>query len=247
MRLLQSKLLRENKTTILENLKQAKLYLQQGKLSQNDLTKLLTIDNTPTKKYMGWIAKTWIAEKPDFDDLANTIEQYNILSDKNKIKEKDINKFKNFSDLKQAVDDANQTSGQSRKELEDDYEVIIDNADLLIISPNTHEASRKLGLSKFAFRDCEGGEKDSAWCTTYKSPDHWNQYYYKNDVTFYYIRIISEKLQEKLKKDFSERIPQIYVTALALLPNGTVDGYDGLDKQLSQSEVTKFMDIIGIK
>lgn len=247
MRILTSVLLKENREIIIENIKQAKMYVQQGKLSQDDFTKLLAIDNTPTKKYVGWISKTWIAEKPDFDELSNYIEQYTILSDKNKIEEKDINKFKDFKSLKTTIDLVNQQGGgKSKKELEDDYEVIVDNDDLLIISPNTHEASRKLGLTKFAFRDCGDGTKDSAWCTTYKSPDHWDSYYYDNEVTFYYILVKSEKMRQELEKSFPKRIPQIYVTALALLSNGKIDGYDGNDKQLSQSEVKKFTNIIGI-
>lgn len=247
MRLLTSKLLKENTEVIVENIKQAKLYVQQGKLSQNDFNELLSIDNTPTKKYVGWISKIWITEHPDFDDLANIIEQYTILSDKNKIEEKDINKFKTFNDLKFAVDSANQKGGaKSKKDLEDDYEVIIDNDDLLIISPNTHEASRKLGLTKFAFRACDDGTKDSAWCTTYKSPDHWNSYYYNNNVTFYYVLVRSEEMRQELKQAIPKRIPQIYVTALALLSNGKIDGYDGKDKQLNSNEIKEFMDIIKI-
>ena len=247
MRLLTSTLLKENKEIIIENIKQAKMYVQQGKLSQDDFNKLLTIDNTPTKKYIGWVSKIWITEKPEFDELANSIEQYTILSDKNKIDEKDINKFKGFKDLKAAIDSVNQQGGsKSKKDLEDDYEVIIDNDDLLIVSPNSHEASRKLGLTKFAYRDCGGGSKDSAWCTTYKAPEHWNKYYYDNEVTFYYVLVKSAEMKQKLKQAMPKKTPQIYVTALALLSNGAIDGYDGKDTQLTPSQIKQFTDIIGI-
>ena len=46
------KLLKENKSYILENVKQGKQYVAQGKLSEDDLKKLIEIDPTPTKKYV---------------------------------------------------------------------------------------------------------------------------------------------------------------------------------------------------
>jgi hypothetical protein len=231
---------------ILENLKLAKQYADQGKLPQEDLKKLIAADPTPQKKFVGWMAKIWINEKPDFDDLRNTIEEYNTLLNKGKIKTKDINAFKTFKDLHLEVDSINKSGeGLSNKELENDYDVIIDNQDLYIASPHTHEASRKLGLTKFAFRDCEGG-KDSAWCTTYKVPDHFNSYYYNNNVTFYYIRVKSPELINKLKEAFPKKYKAMEVVALAVLNSGEIDGYNGLDKQLSNKDIKIFTDIIGI-
>ena len=146
---IKSKLLTENKQYILENIKQAKQYVDAGKLSEDDLKKLIEIDPTPTKKFVGWMAKIWIAEKPDLNDLRNTIEEYNTFLNKGKIKTKDINAFKSFKDLHSEVDSINQSGeGVSVKDLENDYETIIDTPNLLIMSPHTHEASRKLGLSK---------------------------------------------------------------------------------------------------
>jgi len=112
--------------------------------------------------------------------------------------------------------------------------------------PHTHEASRKLGLSQFAFRDCGDGKKDSAWCTTYKAPDHFNDYYYVHGVTFYYIKVKSEEMINKLKKAFPKRWKSLIVTALAVLPKGQIDGYDGLDKQISKKDVNTFTNVIGI-
>jgi len=85
MKFINPKLLRENKITILENVKLGKQYVQQGKLSEEDLKKLLEIDPTPQKKYVGWMSKIWITEKPDLDDLRNTVEEYNTFVDKGKL------------------------------------------------------------------------------------------------------------------------------------------------------------------
>jgi hypothetical protein len=238
--------IRLNLGPILENLKLAKQYADQGKLSQEDLKKLAEADPTPQKKFVGWMAKVWVAEKPDFDDLRNTVEEYNVFLNKGKAKTKDINAFKTFKDLHSEVDSINRSGeGISVRELENDYDIVTDNQDLYIASPHTHEASRKLGLSKFAFRDCEEG-KDSAWCTTYKAPDHFNDYYYNNDVTFYYIRVKSPELLSKLKEAFPKKYKAMEVVALAVLEDGQIDGYDGLDNQLSSKGIQKFTNIIGI-
>lgn len=248
MKFTHSKLLTENKKYIVENVSQAKTYVGQGKLSEDELKQLIEIDPTPTRKYVGWMAKQWAAKTvTDIDDLRNTIEEYNTFLNKGKAKTKDINQFKSFEDLKKEVDAINKLGDAvSIKDLESDYETIIDNSDLLIMTPHTHEASRKLGLSQFAFRDCGDGKKDSAWCTTYKAPDHFNDYYYSHGVTFYYIKVKSEEMINKLKKAFPKRWKSLIVTALAVLPEGQIDGYDGLDKQISKKDIDTFINIIGI-
>jgi hypothetical protein len=248
MKFTYTKLLTENKTHILENVKQAKMYVDQGKLSKEELEELVQIDPTPTRKFVGWMAKQWINKTvTDIDDLRNTIEEFNTFLEKGKTKTKDINQFKSFSDLYNEVDELNKTGeGISVKDLESDYDTVLDNSDLLIMSPHTHEASRKLGLSHFAFRDCEGGGKDSAWCTTYKAPNHFNDYYYTKNVTFYYIKVKSQQMIEQLKEAFPKRWKNLVVVALAVLDNGEIDGYDGLDKKLNAREIKKYTDIIGI-
>lgn len=247
MKLINKPLLKENKYNILENVKQAKQYVTAGKLSDEDLKQLIEIDPTPTKKYVGWMAKIWINEKPDIDDLRNTIEEFNTFLEKGKAKTRDINQFKSFKDLQSEVNSINQSGeSKSNKDSESDYDIVIDNPDLLIVSPHTHEASRKLGLSEFSFRDCGDGSKDSSWCTTYKAPDHFNSYYYSNNVTFYYIKVKSKNMMEKLKNEFPNIWKELIVVALAVLDNGKIEGYDGLDKQIKAKDIKKFTNIIGI-
>jgi len=248
MKLKHSKLLKENRNYILENVKQARQYVQSGKLSSEDLETLIKIDPTPTRKFVGWMAKQWVlGNVTDIDKLRNTIEEYNTFLEKGKAKTKDIYQLKSFKDLDAEVDQINKTGeGISVKDLESDYDTVIDNEDLLIVSPHTHEASRKLGLSQFAFRDCRDGTKDSAWCTTYKAPDHFNDYYYTKNVTFYYVRVKSKQMMEQLKKAFPNRWKSLVVVALAVLEDGQIDGYDGLDKQMKSKDIQTFTNIIGI-
>jgi len=246
MKLIERKIFRKDKMFIIENLQFAKKLVENGKLSQEDLEKLFKIDPTPTKKFMGWLAKVWVKEKPDFDELRNKIEKFYVFLEKQKTRTKDINQFKNFEELKTEVDEIND-SGESHslKDLENDYETIIDNEDLLVCVPHTHEASRKLGLTKFSFRKCKEG-KDSAWCTTYKAPDHFNNNYYKHNVTLYYIRIKSPNLIKELKKEFPDRYKSLEVIALALLPDGRIDGYDGKDNQIKAPEIKALKRILNI-
>jgi hypothetical protein len=242
------KLLTENKHFILENVKQAKQYVDSGKLTNDELKALVDADPTPTRKYVGWMAKQWVNKQvTDIDDLRNTIEEFNTFLEKGKTKTKDIYQIKSFKDLSDEVDQINKTGeGISNKDLESDYDTVLDNSDLLIMSPHTHEASRKLGLSYFAFRDCGDGTKDSSWCTTYKAPDQFNDYYYQKNVTFYYIRVKSQQMIEQLKQAFPKRWKRMVVVALAVLDNGQIDGYDGLDKQINSKDIKTYTDIIGI-
>jgi hypothetical protein len=243
-----SKLLIENKHSILENIRQAKQYVESGKLTQEELKILTDIDPSPTRKYVGWMAKQW-AEKQitDIDDLRNTIEEFNTLLEKGKTKTKDIYQIKSFKTLQDEVDQINNAGENiSTRELESDYDTVLENSDLLIMSPHTHEASRKLGLSQFAFRDCGDDGKDSSWCTTYKAPDHFNDYYYTNNVTFYYVKVKSQQMINQLQDKFPKTWKNLVVVALAVLDNGKIDGYDGLDKQISKGNIKEYTDIIGI-
>lgn len=248
MKLTYTKLLLENKTPILENVKQAKQYVKSGKLSQDELKTLIDIDPSPTRKYVGWMAKQWVSKNvTDINVLRNTIEEYNTFLKKDKAKTKDIYQLKTFKDLASEVDQINKSGeGVSVKDLESDYDTVLDDSNLLIMSPHTHEASRKLGLSYFAFRYCNDGGKDSAWCTTYKAPDHFNDYYYSQNVTFYYIKVKSQDLIDQLKKEFPKRWKELIVVALAVLEDGQIDGYDGLDNQMDKKTIQKYTNIIGI-
>ena len=234
-----------------ENRKQAKELVVQGKLSPEDFELLQTIDPSPTKKYMGWMAKQWINKEisgiASKDDLKNKIEEYDAFITSGKAKTKDIYQFKSFADLKKEVDELNAMGSESKSELRDDYEIIIDDDKLLIAVPHSHEASRYLGLSKFTYRDCEGGGKDSAWCTTYKAPDHFNGYYFRQGITFYYIRVKDQGTIDDLEAAFPEKEGAMTVVALLVNNKGKLfDGYDGTDAQLNSKQIAKFRKIVQI-
>ena len=236
---------------IQENRKVAKELVVQGKLSPEEFELLQTIDPSPTKKYMGWMARQWVNKEVNGiaskDDLKNKIEEYDAFVTSGKAKTKDIYQFKSFQDLKKEVDELNASGVESKSELRDDYEIVTDDDKVLIAVPHSHEASRYLGLSKFTYRDCEGGGKDSAWCTTYKAPDHFHNYYYKQGITLYYIKVKNESIIDALKTAFPSKQGAMVVVALLVNKSGKLsDGYDGIDAQLNAKEIATFRKIVGV-
>lgn len=240
----------ENLYVTCENTQQAKQLVQTGKLSQEDFQAIRNIDPTKTNKFVGWMSKQWVLGNiNDINVLRNTIEEFNSFLDRRKTKHQDIYQYKTFDDIKQEVNELNSTGqDQSIRDRERMYEVVVDNNDLLICIPFTHEASRKLGLTHFAHRECEDGRKDSAWCTTYKTPDHFNDYYLRNRVTFWYVKVRSEEMQKQLKvAGFG---PAYYVTAICIYPpdqygNLGHEGYDGEDKKFDGNTLTRYLKILG--
>lgn len=230
---------------LFENVKQGKQYVAAGKLSQEDLDAIINIDPSKTKKYVGWLSKQSITSGLKAPDMKSYIEEYDVIAGKGKADRNDITQFKSFDELKKYVDELNARGTASLKELENDYDVIRDDADVYIVSPNTHEASRKLGLTVFAHRTNDKGEVcDSTWCTTYKNNSHFMSYYYKNNVTFYYTLIRSKEMMKELNElrgnNALEKI------AFAVLENGMIDAYDADDKQIDANDIDIIRGIIGI-
>jgi polyhydroxyalkanoate synthesis regulator phasin len=253
------------KSVLLENKKFAAELVKQGKLSSDDFNTLVGFDKTPTKKYVGWMAKQWIINKtkPENeqftpDDLRNTIEEYDLFVKNRTTDKTDIFSFKTFEELKKEVTRINNMGQASSSEMENDYEVIRDDNDLVIMVQHTHAASRKLGLSVFAYRECpdKPGTKDSAWCTTYANRDHFYSYYYANQITFYYIKVKSDTLFEKVRSEISKKYPEkseedinaLRVVAVVVYHDSTKpnEAYDGKDQSIKSNILHDFLHIIGV-
>ena len=56
---------------------------------------------------------------------------------------------------------------------------------------------------------------------------------------------MSEDIKNKLQEAFPKKYKSLEVVALAVLPDGQMDAYDGRDKQIPKAEITKFLNIIG--
>jgi len=203
-------------------------------ISKEDLAQLKTIDISPTKKYLDWLVKVWIKEKPDLNELRTYIEEFFTLTAAYRTEGADINAFPSFDAFKTFVDNENEKASTSLKELEDDYEVIRDDEDLFIAIPYSHAASRKLGLTYFGTRS----DRTCNWCTTYSNSVHFNNYFYKQGITFYYIKVRSEEMQKQLPTN------QHHV-AILVYPEGNVEAYNSDDISMSKDSINKFRKVIG--
>lgn len=229
--------------------------LKNGSINEEVYQFILDIDPSEKKKYASWMGRMWVdAGGLDKDELRNKIEEFHVFMEKQKTTTKDINDFKTFQDLANEVDTINdQASGMSMKDLEMDFETIVNNEDMYVTVPHTHEASRKLGLTHYNMRHNSDNTMDCAWCTTYKNPDHFNDYYYKQMITFYYVRVKSARLINKLKATFGEGlvnkgIPKYLAytcVAVVVKENDNVtDAYDALDNSMPKDDMKKWMEIM---
>jgi|GEM_PF-1597327 len=208
---------------------------------------LKDLDPTPTKKFTKWIIKIFEKETPNLDQFRNTIEEYFAFLERGKALTRDINQFISFTDLKREVDNLNESGlSLSISRLEKDYEIIIDNDKLLVCCPHSHEAARKLGLTKFAFRDFGKGKKDSNWCVTFANSTHFNQAYYKQGCNFYFIRIYSTDLAAQINETFGITDPNDHTleTVAIVILNGVITGYDAKDRVMSLGQVNKYLQFL---
>ena len=200
---------------IFENLKFAKSELSKGEISPKDFDYLLNLDKSTTKKYIGWMVKHFKGVETNL--FRNKLEEFQSLN------MGDIYRFKTFDELEKAVDIENNKKSMSFKEQAKDYDVIIDNDDMFLVSPHSHEASRKLGLKYFAFRT-KDGVKDCAWCTTYANNANFNDYYYNKSDTFYYF------LDKKNNKAYAFQVHK----------DGDITTYDELDNKIDNDVIDEY-------
>ena len=243
-----------SESVLIEKRKDAKAMVTSGKLTQSEFEHILDRDKSDNNKFTGWIAKQFINSDASIDEISSTVEEWESFSKRRKTAHSDLYMYKTYDDLVSEVDMLNSTGDTlSSRELEKSYNIVLDNDDLLIANPHTHEASRKLGLSMFAYRKCDDGV-DSAWCTTYKSPNHFNDYYFQENVTFYYVKV---KPGSRAEKDLRAEgfDPAAMVSAVAVYPPKlqsaarerdmpTYEIYDGKDELIRDGRATTYMDIL---
>jgi len=210
--------------------------LTKNLITKEDVDLLKKVDPSPTKKYLDWLVKIWITEKPSIDEVRNYIEEFHALVESHRIVGVDINRLPSYDFFKNLVNEENEKASSTLEELENDYEVIRNDEDVLIVVPHTHEASRRLGLTYFGTRE----DKTCSWCTTYATNSHFNNYYYTQGVTFYYIKVKSPLLQKQLKDT------NLFHVAFAIYPTGKITAYNAEDNSLSSDKLSFFRKIVGI-
>ena len=246
-----------------ENKAQLKQMLASNKIDQEEFNKILSADNTPNKKYVGWIGRQYLKTKEpnakfDWDSLRNAVTEFIAMVNNNTFtgEETNIEKYPDYEALQKKVSEGNEkaaAAGPSKKEAAADMEVDFNSKDALVVSPLSHEAARKLGLSEFAHRvNSETGQKDCAWCITYKNPTHWNDYTDNQLITFYFAKPKTQEKLQELQKAFPKRNVQSLAILVSLVGDPDKEqgkitsGYDADDKQMSAADVKKYLNILGV-
>jgi len=247
----------------LESKQELKGMLAKGTITQEEFNQILSSDNSPSKKYVGWIGRQYLRTKEpnapfDWDALRNAATEFIALVNNNRIQGEDSNiqKYSNYEALQKKVDEVNQqaaAAGPTRKQAEQDMEVDFNNKDALVVSPLSHEAARKLGMSEFAHRiNPETGQKDCAWCITFKNPTHWDDYTDNQLITFYFAKPKTQEKLQELQKAFPKRNVQSLAILVSLVGDPDKEqgkitsGFDANDKSMSAAEVKKYLDILGV-
>ena len=167
---------------------ESKLYeskqTQINKYGKDLVNKLLPLDPSKTYKYIEAIC-SYYNEGIDETTIKDYINKFDTLQNKNVIKNKDINSYKTFNQLKNIVDNSSfKTKSSTKKEVYGKpYKIIKNNKGTwLVYKPQTEEESCLLG-------------KNTRWCTQQKNNNKFNEYYVERDLDFYYI--INNKTQDK--------------------------------------------------
>ena len=236
-----------------ENQKQAKVLVDQGKLSIEDFNEIMTVDPTPTKKYVGWLSKQKVSGNlNDIEGAKDLISTFHKLATAKKIKQLDIVQYKTVQDLKAAIESADKIGATtSKSQLQGSFDVIRDDENLLIISPYTHEASIKLGRTLFAYRADEENGTDSAWCITRADGNWWSEYYNQDKSTFYFVKVKSPQLLTKLEEngfgmEYSVVAIEVPGPAIAGFEAKELTGWDAEDEDFGEETLDQYLTIIGL-
>lgn len=214
-----------------ESLSTAKERYLGKEIDEETFKQLIELDPTAKRnkfKYIDFICKSFV-EGATMDEIRNKVTEFDDLSNRNLVdkEKKDITKYKTFKEFSEYVDSMNNVKSKTNieKEIKKGADIIIDNADMFIVAPRTHEASCIYGAG-------------TKWCTTMTTNTHWQRYYYSDNVTFYYITIRSEAIKKKLRNKNLEKV------AIVVFADGRrMDAYDAADDQI---DAKKYLAKIGL-
>lgn len=204
------------------SIKATQQYIKRG-LSQSDLDFLAELDPSTTHKYLPFIVKSFLAGD-GLDLLQSRITEYHTLLQRNLCDRRDINSFKKFRHLDEYVQKLNgiRSERELKREAKSKADIILDNENVFIVRPLSHEASCIYG----------GGTR---WCTTAANSAHFEMYFFDQLVSFYYIQVRSEAIKNALPQDF-------WKVAVAVYPDGKMEVYDSADHNIGRQHGLIFLD-----
>ncbi|MGP8216897.1 MAG: leucine-rich repeat domain-containing protein [Bacteroidia bacterium] len=192
-------------------------YVKKGLVSQADLNFLAELDPSGNQKYLPFIIRYYLSGE-NLDMISNRISEYHTILSRSQIVIKDISSFKTFLQLDEYVQKLNNISSKRelKREIKKEANIILDNDDIFIASPESHEASCLYGSG-------------TRWCTAARNHIHWSHYYLHYLITFYYIQVRSDEIKSKLSENS-------YKIAVAVFPDGRIRIYDAADHHITSDD-----------
>jgi len=164
--------------SLLEGLKDIRRkYVDSEMVPEDIFKKFETADPTSTKKYLDWMCRMYVQTPDRATHIADIIPIFDQQVERQLLKgsDADIGKYKDLDSMDTAVasKEGVKTKGEQHKEIKAGAEKVYEDDDLLIVSPETYEASCKYGAG-------------TKWCTASMTRTHWDNYFRKG-VKLYYI------------------------------------------------------------
>lgn len=202
-------------------------FLDTEKVTKEEFEEALGYDFSTNKKYIEKILDLYVKGQEEdgksIQKIGSIIKRFDNMVSRNKIPKNDINYFKTFKSLRSAVEDAEveEVEDEATDLKSGDFTVLKDNKDLLVVIPNSHEASKEWG-------------NDTKWCTTSTSDTYWKDYILNREINLYYIMVKNIFLIEDWFEMENEEMPDEYdlnvysKMAVAVYPSG--NGFECFDK-----------------
>lgn len=208
-----------------------KRFIDKNIITNNEFNFALQFDKSSSGKYIEKILELYVKsgnieidrENSNFDHLISigqTVIEFDELVKKEKIAKKDISAYKTLEEIEDSIKDAYKiiTQKESKDLSEGNFDIVVDNDDLLVVVPLDHEASKKWG-------------DDTKWCTTSSKSSFWISYVYDRGITLYYIWIKNREMILNYDDSLNEReINSLSKIAVAVKQYFTSTQYECFDK-----------------
>ena len=194
-------------------------------VSQATFNKFVNWDQTPTKKYVPFLLKTWVNKKENgcptsTDALIRLVKQFDELLPY--IDNKDIYnpKYSHISQLFKDISLADEIREEKQFIKEDNCETLIETDEYIFVRPTTIKGSLKYG-------------SNTKWCTASKKhPQHFNDYT-KNGLLVYLID------KNATKNGFGEKIA-FYSKYSEHSLDGQITLYNTIDSVINHSTMINY-------
>lgn len=188
-------------------------YVKSGNMSEEVFNKLISLDKTPTKKYIDWACEQFTKEKGDENEIMDLANKYDDAVKRKRVEAKDINQI-SFEDVKKAVETAPESKTvQKKANVVEGSEVVLDDKNVTVYLVKTEQASKILG-------------KGTKWCTSAEESCAFNTYDKDKLQTGY--MVIS-----KTKKDGDRQLKfMVWVE-----PNGNKQAWAANDEKIDWAEM----------